>query len=38
MEPGGPFFLDVLARDEALRMARDIEATAGYLATAPGQE
>jgi len=34
-EPGGPFFLEVLEIDAALRMANDIEATAGYMPAIP---
>lgn len=34
-EPGGPFFLEVLAIDEAIRMATGIEATAGYMPAIP---
>ena len=34
-EPGGPFFLQVLDMDEALRMTADIEATAGLQPAGP---
>jgi 8-hydroxy-5-deazaflavin:NADPH oxidoreductase len=34
-EPGGPFFLEVLEIDEAIRMANDIESTAGYTPSSP---